>query len=357
VNENLPAVLSALQSKLVTADNARAVGKLWPGLSGDAADKQGARGLRLALLSMANPKAAKLRECTPDSILHAIKESAELGLEIGGSRQQAALVPYAGVCQFQPMYRGLIELAMRSGAILNVEAGIIYEGDWIEYSRGFPPKFEHIPFLFRRDAMKPKERGDTILCAYALFWLKDAPMVNGCSMPKIEVVEKWELDRIRDRSKNRSDDSPWKNWEEEMMKKTAIKRGCKTLRLSTELATAIEKDNEIEGAIDTDFTVLPEKTPDALAPGRHTLPKKGVKLPEAEKPNPEQAEKELHAKALAAIETIKANLADETVTVKVFAAACACLEIPYNDTNPDGWQAANDEVILKLLHELLLDQR
>jgi len=276
MGENLPARLETLKKSLLTKENSHSIGAYWPAQLGVDPDKQGERILRLAFLAICNPKAVRLQECAPQSILHAIKEATELGLEIGGSRQHAALVPYKGECQFQPMYKGLIELAMRSGTVLNIEAGIIYEGDWIEYSRGFPPKFEHTPWLFRKDEMKPKERGDKILAAYALFWLKDAPLINGCSMPKIEVVEKWELDRISGKSKNTSSDSPWNNWPEEMMKKTAIKRGCKTLRLSTDLATAIEKDNEVEGVLDTDFTVVEEKKAGALTAGRHALPKKGT---------------------------------------------------------------------------------
>ena len=60
-----------------------------------------------------------LQECTPQSFLGAMMQSAQLGLEPNTPIGQAYLIPYRNhgrqECQFQLGYKGLIDLAYRSG--------------------------------------------------------------------------------------------------------------------------------------------------------------------------------------------------------------------------------------------------
>ena len=53
----------------------------------------------------------KLAECTPQSFVGAMLNSAQLGLEPNTALGQAYLIPYGRQCQFQIGYRGLIDLA------------------------------------------------------------------------------------------------------------------------------------------------------------------------------------------------------------------------------------------------------
>lgn len=82
-----------------------------------------------------------LRECTHASILQSALRAASLGLSCDPAVKQAWLVPYnkniapkgsppkwVKVCQFQPHYMGLYNLAMRTGKYLNINVSPIYEG-------------------------------------------------------------------------------------------------------------------------------------------------------------------------------------------------------------------------------------
>ena len=65
----------------------------------------------------------KLQSCTPPSFLGAMMTAAQLGVEPNTPLGQAYLIPYwskkvgANECQFQLGYKGLIDLAYRSGDV------------------------------------------------------------------------------------------------------------------------------------------------------------------------------------------------------------------------------------------------
>ena len=73
-------------------------------------------------------KDPKLQECTPQSFLGAMMQAAQLGVEPNTPLGQAYLIPYRNTgqmeCQFQIGYRGLIDLAYRSGEITSINTGI-----------------------------------------------------------------------------------------------------------------------------------------------------------------------------------------------------------------------------------------
>ena len=92
---------------------------------------------------------AKLQETTPQSFLGAMMTAAQLGLEPNTPLGQAYLIPFRnkGVleCQFQLGYKGLIDLAYRSGQISVIQAHTVYENDEFEYELGLDPKLKHVP--------------------------------------------------------------------------------------------------------------------------------------------------------------------------------------------------------------------
>ena len=73
---------------------------------------------RMALSAINNTPA--LAECTPMSFIAALMNAAQLGLEPNTPLGQAYLIPYKnkGImeCQFQLGYKGMIDLAYRSGS-------------------------------------------------------------------------------------------------------------------------------------------------------------------------------------------------------------------------------------------------
>ena len=98
----------------------------------------------------------KLAVCTPQSFLGAMMTAAQLGLEPNTPLGQAYLIPYKNKgtdeVQFQIGYKGLLDLAYRSGQVSTVQAHTVYENDQFDYQYGLDPKLEHVPAKTDRGA-------------------------------------------------------------------------------------------------------------------------------------------------------------------------------------------------------------
>ena len=169
-------------------------------------------------------KSKQLQRCSPQSLVAAIVEASSLGLEID-VRGQAYLVPYKDTVTLIPGYKGLMDLAYRSGRVANIYAETVCENDEFTFHLGLSPTLEHTPNLENRGELR---------AVYAVARLKDAD-------PVFVVLGKSEVEKVRKASKA-SGDGPWKTWEEEMWKKTAIRRLCKYLPLSPEMQRAVGLD-------------------------------------------------------------------------------------------------------------------
>ncbi len=196
-----------------------------------------------------------LLECTPLSFVSAVITASQLGLEPVGPLQEAYLVPYKNgktgqfEAQFMVGYRGLVKLARNSGEISGIEAHVVYEKDKFEVQFGTESKVVHVPCL----EDDPGKR----VAVYAVAYFKDPN-----ARPQFEVMTPSQIEHIRSKSRAK-DAGPWITDADEMWRKTAVKRLCKYLPLSVELATAIEMDNAAtvgEGpiTIDADFMVVDE---------------------------------------------------------------------------------------------------
>jgi recombination protein RecT len=173
-------------------------------------------------------KTPALQKCTPSSLLHCMITSAELGLEPGGALGHAYLVPFGNICTLIIGYRGLIELARRTGSLVQVEAHVVHEHDAFDVCFGLAPKLLHSPKL-DGDPGKPR-------AVYMLARTRDGAT-------HVEVMTWAEVQRIKSRSRSASN-GPWVTDEEEMGKKTVVRRGMKYLPMSAEFARAIEHDDE-----------------------------------------------------------------------------------------------------------------
>ena len=85
---------------------------------------QKAPGFISSILSVTNSNAL-LQKADPASIMNAAVIAATLDLPINGSLGFAYIVPYGGQAQFQIGYKGLVQLAMRSGLL-----GAVYPVGW-----------------------------------------------------------------------------------------------------------------------------------------------------------------------------------------------------------------------------------
>lgn len=124
-------------------------------------------------------------------------------------------------------WKGLAELAMRSGLIAKLHADIVCENDVFDYNLGEIVQHK-IDFAKPRGAM---------YAAYAMAVTKDGPVF-------VAVLNKDEIDAIRRRSKSGSS-GPWQTDYNEMAKKTAFRRLAKWLPLSAEFRDAIDKDDDV----------------------------------------------------------------------------------------------------------------
>ena len=197
------------------------------------------RMLRIACTSIA--KTPDLLSCDPVSLLGAVIQSAQLGLEPDGVLGHAYLVPFGGKAQLIPGYRGLVDLARRSGQLASIQAHAVHQSDVFEFEYGLVQKLRHVP---SRD-----EDPGPMIGVYAVAHLKDGGV-------QVEVMWKRQVDAIRGRSRaGRS--GPWVTDYEEMAKKTVLRRLCKLLPASPELARAVQLDEQHERGEIQDIDVLP----------------------------------------------------------------------------------------------------
>lgn len=184
------------------------------------------------LVLLATTKTPKLLECDPKTLLSAVMQAAQLGLEINSALGSAYLVPFGNQVQLIPGYRGLIDLARRSGNILFIEARVAYKDEVFLVEQGTAPGISHRPSL-------GEKKDDEIVAVYAVALVKGAPR------PQFEVMSREQVDAVRARSRA-AKDGPWVTDFPEMARKTVVKRLCKYLPLSPELAAAIELDTRAE---------------------------------------------------------------------------------------------------------------
>jgi recombination protein RecT len=181
-----------------------------------------------------------LLKCSRPSIIRAVMQSAELGLELGGILGEAYLVPYKrswkdGKDQWQsaieaqciPGYRGFIKLARNSGQIHSIGARVVRERDQFAVNLA-DEKIEHHPDM----SADPGQ----LVAVYAIARLRDGGQ-------QVEVMSRAQVDAIRARSKA-AKSGPWVTDYEEMARKTVVRRLAKYLPLSPELQRAIEVDAE-----------------------------------------------------------------------------------------------------------------
>lgn len=197
--------------------------------------------ITLSALS-ANPK---LAATTPQSFLGAMMTAAQLGLEPNTPLGQAYLIPYRnhGVleCQFQIGYKGLIDLAYRSGLVSTIMAQVAYENDEFSYSYGLEPTLKHVPAMSDRGAPK---------FVYAMFRTKDGGY-------GYEVMS---MDDVRTHARKYSkaySNGPWQTNFEEMAKKTVLKRALKYAPLKSEFVRAVTQDETIKTEISADMYEVP----------------------------------------------------------------------------------------------------
>lgn len=188
----------------------------------------------------------KLAQCTPESLLNCLMQCSQLGLEPDGRR--AHLIPFENrktnttECTLIVDWKGLAELAMRSGCVAKLHADVICDKDEFAYDLG---EVLHHRIDFR------KPRGEPY-AAYSMAVTKTGEKF-------VQVMTRDEIEGIRDNSQGwrafkagYAKQSPWQDSPGEMWKKTVFRRLSKWLPLSAEYRDALDVDDEPLPATVTD---------------------------------------------------------------------------------------------------------
>jgi recombination protein RecT len=193
------------------------------------------RVVRIVLTELRNNP--KLQACRPLSILAAVMQASQLGLEIGNALGHAYLIPYKDEARLQIGYKGHIALIRRSGEIKTLYAKEVYEGDTFEYEYGTDPHIKHIP----------SNTDGHITHVYAVCILTNGGI-------EFDVMTIGEVERHRDRfTKATRTTDPWATDFAEMAKKTVLLRLGKRLPKCTEAADAINYETKIFEEQKSDF--------------------------------------------------------------------------------------------------------
>ena len=202
---------------------------------------------RMTLSALSNTP--KLADCTPKSFLAAMMEAAQLGLEPNTPLGQAYLIPFKNKgtleVQFQIGYKGLIELAHRSGVDI-VPPRAVHENDEWECEFGLDPKLRHVP--------ADTNRGDVVRY-YAMFKLASGSY-------GFEVMS---VDDIKEHAKKYSQSfgssfSPWKTNFDAMAKKTVLKQCLKYAPMKSDFVKAVTADETIKHGLSEDMYSMPDET-------------------------------------------------------------------------------------------------
>jgi len=183
----------------------------------------------------------KLAQCTPISFISALMNAAQLGLEPNTPLGQAYLIPYGKECQFQLGYKGLIDLAYRSGEVKSIQAQVVYENDEFEFEFGLDPKLKHKP--------AKSNRGNPIYY-YAVFKLTNGG--EGFEVMSHDDV----LQHAKKYSKSFSN-GPWQTSFDEMAKKTVLKKALKYAPMKTDFIKQVNTDETVKSQIDESMVDVP----------------------------------------------------------------------------------------------------
>ncbi|MED4408312.1 recombination protein RecT [Bacillus licheniformis] len=223
---------------------------------------------RIVLTTIRNNPA--LQECSPGSLLGAVMQSAQLGLE-PGLVEHCYFVPFWNnkekrrEVQFIIGYKGMIDLARRSGHIQSIYAYTVHEADKFVYELGLHPKLIHKPATGQRGEMTH---------VYAVAHFKEGGY-------QFEVLTKHDVENVRNRSKSK-DNGPWITDYEEMAKKTVVRRIWKYLPISIEIQQQVSQDE----------TVRKEITAEAQSVYDDELVHGSSDVPVINAPEPEQTKEE-----------------------------------------------------------------
>jgi phage RecT family recombinase len=178
-----------------------------------------------------NPKVTNKK-----SIFTCMFNAPKLGLNPDKVFGHIWFIPYKGVLTYQIGYKGMIQMSLNSGKVINVRSGLVYENDeWDFYEDENGQHYLHKPNF-------KVNRGQEV-CGYSIFTDRNRiPNIHVMESAHIEEIKKMVLARMGGSS------TPWKDklFEPEMRKKTVVRRHWKYEPMSAEIAEVIENEERNE---------------------------------------------------------------------------------------------------------------
>lgn len=197
----------------------------------------------------------QLASCGVESVLSCFMKCAALGLEPSNvdGLGRAYILPYGNknyrTGQKEATliigYKGMIDLARRSGQIRDISARAVHQGDEFTYSYGLNEDLHHVP------CAKPGK----LTHVYMIANFKD-----GGHYFQVMTADEIEAAAKRSPSYGKAV-SPWKSDYEAMAKKTVIRRAFPYLPVSVEARDAAASDDNTPDYSDV-FRPLPDDTVD-----------------------------------------------------------------------------------------------
>lgn len=197
----------------------------------------------------------KLANSTPESFLGALFTAAQIGIEPIGGR--AYLLPFLNSkknerggwdkvmeAQFVMGYKGLVELFYRHDKAVQLDWGVVREGDEFDFEGGSNAFLKHKPKLGNKN--KP-----------IAYWVQarllnggkpfkamsfDDCMQHGRDHSKTWVTKEWVNGKMQEVPGHFAASSPWATDPDSMCLKTVLIQLMKLLPLSVEISRAVEQD-------------------------------------------------------------------------------------------------------------------
>lgn len=173
---------------------------------------------------------SSLQKCDPNKVILEALKAATLKLPINKGLGFAFIVPYKDIPQMQIGYKGIIQLAQRSGLYRYLNAGEVYEGETVNYNR-----------VTGMLEISGEATSDKVIGYFAYFQLTYG----------FEKAVYWSTEKVIAHAKKFSQaykagkkDSPWFTNFDAMAIKTVLKSILtKYGPMSVEMQNAMEQDN------------------------------------------------------------------------------------------------------------------
>lgn len=166
-------------------------------------------------------------EADRQSLYLAIQRCASDGLM--PDNREAALAIYGGKVNYMPMVLGIIKRLATAG--ITIDAQVVRANDDFEQEFGDDARIVH------KAPRLGQDRGE-LIGAYAI-----AKLPNGMVMR--EVMDKAQIEQVRMASRS-ANGGPWKQWYDEMARKTVLRRLAKRLPiLDASVADTVNADDDL----------------------------------------------------------------------------------------------------------------